>query len=269
MLLQLHPVNPQPRNIKTIIECLSDGGVIVYPTDTIYGLGCDISQHKAVERICRIKQVDPAKAQLSFICYDLSDLSNYTKSISTPLYRLLKTLLPGPYTFILPASKLVPKILKSRKDTIGLRIPDNTIARSLVKELGRPILSSSLPGDFAGGQGSKEKSGHGSQLEAKDRDAAGRGRERGDDREGLGATSWGRRLRPLPDPAMAGPVPAVPLVEEYTDPEMIQEKFGALVDIVVDGGIGGVLPSTVIDCTGDEPVLIRKGLGSWEPQHDY
>jgi tRNA threonylcarbamoyl adenosine modification protein (Sua5/YciO/YrdC/YwlC family) len=282
MLLQLHPVNPQPRNIKTIIECLSDGGVIVYPTDTIYGLGCDISQHKAVERICRIKQVDPAKAQLSFICYDLSDLSNYTKSISTPLYRLLKTLLPGPYTFILPASKLVPKILKSRKDTIGLRIPDNIIARSLVKELGRPILSSSLPGDFAGGQGSKEKSGQGRQQEAKDRDAAGHGRQReaeehgtvghgrqrGDDREGPGATSSGRRLRPLPEPAVAGPVPAVPMVEEYTDPEMIQEKFGALVDIVVDGGIGGVLPSTVIDCTGDEPVLIRKGLGTWEPQTD-
>jgi tRNA threonylcarbamoyl adenosine modification protein (Sua5/YciO/YrdC/YwlC family) len=233
MLLQLHPVNPQPRNIRTIIECLSDGGVIVYPTDTIYGLGCDISQPKAVERICRIKQVDPAKAQLSFICYDLSDLSNYTKSISTPLYRLFKTLLPGPYTFILPASKLVPKILKSRKDTIGLRIPDNTIARSLVKELGHPILSSSLPGDFAGGQGSKEKPGQ--------------------DRH----------------PESDGRVMAVPLVEEYTDPEMIQEKFGALVDIVVDGGIGGVLPSTVIDCTGDEPVLIRKGLGTWEPQGNY
>ena len=233
MLLQLHPVNPQPRNIRTIIECLSEGGVIVYPTDTIYGLGCDISQPKAVERICRIKQVDPAKAQLSFICYDLSDLSNYTKSISTPLYRLLKTLLPGPYTFILPASKQVPKILKSRKDTIGLRIPDNTIARSLVKELGRPILSSSLPGDFAGGHGSKEKPGQ--------------------DRH----------------PESDGRVMAVPLVEEYTDPEMIQEKFGALVDIVVDGGIGGVLPSTVIDCTGDEPVLIRKGLGAWEPQVDY
>jgi tRNA threonylcarbamoyl adenosine modification protein (Sua5/YciO/YrdC/YwlC family) len=233
MLLQLHPVNPQPRNIRTIIECLSDGGVIVYPTDTIYGLGCDISQPKAVERICRIKQVDPAKAQLSFICYDLSDLSNYTKSISTPLYRLLKTLLPGPYTFILPASKLVPKILKSRKDTIGLRIPDNTIARSLVKELGHPILSSSLPGDFATAQRSNEKPGQGRHPE-------------GD-----------------------GRVMAVPLVEEYTDPEMIQEKFGALVDIVVDGGIGGVLPSTVIDCTGDEPVLIRKGLGTWEPQSDY
>ena len=201
MLLHLHPVNPQPRNIKTIVECLLDGGVIIYPTDTIYGLGCDIFQHKAVERICRIKQVDPAKAQLSFVCYDLSDLSNYTKSISTPLYRMLKNYLPGPYTFILPASKQVPKILKSKKDTIGLRIPDNTIARDLVRELGHPILSSSLPGD---------------------------------------------------------------MVEEYTDPEMIHDKFEKLVDIVIDGGIGGILPSTIVDCTGDEPVVTRKGLGAWE-----
>jgi tRNA threonylcarbamoyl adenosine modification protein (Sua5/YciO/YrdC/YwlC family) len=201
MLLHLHPVNPQPRTIRMIVECLLDGGVIVYPTDTIYGLGCDIFHPKAIERICRIKQVDPSKAQLSFICHDLSDLSNYTKSISTPLYRLLKTHLPGPYTFILPASKQVPKILKSRKDTIGLRIPDNIIARSLVKELAHPILSSSFPGE---------------------------------------------------------------IVEDYTDPEMIEQKFGKLVDMVVDGGIGGILPSTVIDCTGDEPVVIRKGLGPWE-----
>jgi len=208
MLLHLHPVNPQTRNIRMIVECLLDGGVIIYPTDTIYGLGCDIFQHKAVERICRIKQVDPAKAQLSFICHDLSDLSNYTKSISTPLYRLLKTFLPGPYTFILPASKQVPKILKSRKDTIGLRIPDNVIARSLVRELGHPILSSSLPGGVIG------------------------------------------------DPE--------PKVEEYTDPDMIEDKFSNLVDIVVDGGIGGILPSTVVDCTGDEPMVIRRGLGPWE-----
>src|ERR1700742_2106028 len=201
MLLHLHPVNPQPRNIKTIVECLLDGGVIIYPTDTIYGLGCDIFQHKAVERICLIKHVDPAKAQLSFVCYDLSDLSNYTKSISTPLYRMLKNYLPGPYTFILPASKQVPKILKSRKDTIGLRIPDNTIARCLVNELGHPILSSSLPGE---------------------------------------------------------------MVEEYTDPEMIHDKFEKLVDIVVDGGIGGILPSTIVDCSGEEAVVTRKGLGVWE-----
>src|SRR5580658_4533295 len=182
MLLHLHPDNPQPRNIRTIIECLSEGGIIIYPTDTIYGLGCDIFQQKAIERISRIKEVNPAKAQLSFICYDLSDLSNYTKSISTPLYRMLKNYLPGPYTFILPASKQVPRILKSRKDTIGLRVPDNVIARSLVRELGHPILSSSLPGDF-------------------------------------------------------GPsaVREAPRVEEYTDPEMIEEKFSNLVDIVVDG----------------------------------
>lgn len=205
MLLHLHPDNPQPRNIKTIVECLLDGGVIIYPTDTIYGLGCDIFQHKAVERICQIKQVNPAKARLSFICYDLSDLSNYTKSISTPLYRLLKTYLPGPYTFILPASKQVPKILKSKKDTIGLRVPDNVIARSLVKELGHPILSSSLPGE---------------------------------------------------------------MVEEYTDPGMIYDKFEHAVDIVVDGGIGGIIPSTVVDCTGEVPEVIRKGLGEWEVEAD-
>jgi tRNA threonylcarbamoyl adenosine modification protein (Sua5/YciO/YrdC/YwlC family) len=226
MLLRLHPDNPQPRNTKMIIECLLDGGVIIYPTDTIYGLGCDIFQHKAVDRICRIKQVDPAKAQLSFICYDLSDLSAYTKSISTPLYRLLKTYLPGPYTFILPASKQVPKILKGKKDTIGLRIPDNIIARSLIRELGHPILSSSLPGH---------------------------GRPPGDDGNGSRSPVATQVSWDLP-------------VEEYTDPEMMYEKFGTVVDIVVDGGIGGMVPSTVVDCTGDEPVVIRQGLGHWDGQ---
>src|SRR6201995_284262 len=146
MFLTLHPQNPQERNIQTITECLLSGGIIIYPTDTIYGLGCDIFQHKAIERICRIKQIDPQKAQLSFVCYDLSDLSRYTKSIGTPLYRLLKHYLPGPYTFILPASREVPKILQSKKNTIGLRIPDNLIARTIVKELGHPILSTTLPG---------------------------------------------------------------------------------------------------------------------------
>ncbi|MBS1932899.1 MAG: threonylcarbamoyl-AMP synthase [Bacteroidetes bacterium] len=201
MLLHLHPDNPQPRNIRTIVECLQDGGIIIYPTDTIYGLGCNILEHKAIERICRIKNIPVEKAQLSFICYDLSDLSIYTKSISTPLYRLLKSKLPGPYTFILPASKQVPKILKSKKDTIGLRVPDNNIARSIVKELAHPILSASLPGE---------------------------------------------------------------MVEEYTDPELIEANFKNLVDIVVDGGIGGMVPSTVIDCTSDEPIVLREGLGVWE-----
>ncbi len=200
MFLHLHPDNPQPRQIKTIVECLLSGGIIIYPTDTIYGLGCDIFQHKAVERVCRIKQVEPQKAQLSFICDDLSGLSTYTKSISTPLYRLLKQYLPGPYTFILPASKEVPKILKSKKDTIGLRVPDNNIARTIVRELSHPILSASLPGE---------------------------------------------------------------MVEEYTDPEMIYEKFRKLVDIVIDGGIGGMVPSTVVDCTTDESIIIREGLGEW------
>lgn len=200
MLLHLHPDNPQPRNIHTIVTGLSKGDVIIYPTDTIYGLGCDIYQQKAIERICRIKQVNPQKAQLSFICYDLSDLSQYTKSISTPLYRMLKSYLPGPYTFILPASKEVPRILKSKKDTIGIRVPDNNIARAIVKELGHPILSTTLPGE---------------------------------------------------------------MVEEYTDPELMYANFEKLVDIVADGGIGGMVPSTVIDCTGEEPVIVRQGAGEW------
>ena len=201
MLIHLHPQNPQPRQLKAVVECLLDGGVIIYPTDTIYGLGCDIFKHKAIERICRIKQIEPAKAQLSFVCSSLSDLSKYTKSTSTPWYRLLKEYLPGPYTFILPASKEVPKILHSKKSTIGLRIPDNTIANTIVEQLGNPILSASLPGA---------------------------------------------------------------MVEEYTDPELMYENFGKLVDIVIDGGPGGMKPSTVIDCTTEPYELIRQGAGEWE-----
>lgn len=200
MLLHVHPDNPNPRHIRTIVECLQDGGVIIYPTDTIYGLGCNIFQHKSIERIARIKQIDVEKAQLSFVCYDLSDLSKYTRSISTPLYRSLENHLPGPYTFILPASREVPKILQSKKNTIGLRVPDNNIARTIVHELGSPILSASLPGE---------------------------------------------------------------IVEEYTDPELIYENFKNRVDIVVDGGTGSMIPSTVIDCTTDEYTVIRQGAGVW------
>ncbi len=201
MLIRLHPQDPQPRQIKAIVECLLDGGVIIYPTDTIYGLGCDIFERKAVERICRIKNINPEKAQLSFVCCDLSDLSKYTKSISTPLYRLIKNYLPGPYTFILPASKEVPKILQTKKNTIGLRIPDNRIANNIVQQLSHPLLSASLPGE---------------------------------------------------------------MVEEYTDPELIYENFKNLVDIVIDGGAGGMVPSTVIDCTQEPYEVIRQGLGEWE-----
>lgn len=201
MLLNLHPENPQSRLLNQIVECLKNGGIIIYPTDTIYGLGCDIADQKAIERICKIKNVDPKKVQLSVICRDLSHLSDYTKSIDTPLYRMLKNYLPGPYTFILPASKQVPKILKSKKDTIGLRIPDNVICQQILETLGNPILSTTLPGE---------------------------------------------------------------MVEEYTDPEIIFEKFKNQVDIVISGGMGGMIPSTIVDCTSDEWHITRQGAGEWQ-----
>ena len=200
MLIRIHPDNPQPRLLKQVADCLRGGGVVIYPTDTIYGLGCDIAQQKAVERICRIKGVDPQKAQLSFVCYDLSQLSTYARQLPTPVYRALKSHLPGPYTFVLEASRQVPKILKSKRDTVGIRVPDNKIARSMVQELGYPVLSASLPGE---------------------------------------------------------------IVEEYTDPEVIHDLFENRVDMVIDGGIGGLVPSTVIDYTGAEPEVVRQGAGVW------
>jgi tRNA threonylcarbamoyl adenosine modification protein (Sua5/YciO/YrdC/YwlC family) len=147
MLVHIHPDNPQERNIKTVVDCLRKGGVIVYPTDTVYGLGCDIYNTDAIERICAIKKIDPKKAQLSFVCADLSQLSTFTKSIDTPIFRLLKRALPGPYTFILEASRSVPKLLKTKKDTVGIRVPDHAITQALIKELGHPIMSVSLPTD--------------------------------------------------------------------------------------------------------------------------
>lgn len=198
MLIHIHPVNPQERHIRQVVDILRNGGVIIYPTDTIYGLGCDITQQKAVERICRIKHVDPQKANLSFVCYDLSDLSQYAKQLDTSVYRTLKQYLPGPYTFILEASRQVPKILKTKKDTVGIRVPDNTIARSIVKELGNPILSATLPGEN---------------------------------------------------------------VEDYTDPEIIHDLFEKQVDLVIDGGIGGTVPSTIISFVSGQAELIREGAG--------
>lgn len=200
MLIRIHPIDPQERLLRQVAQTLKRGGIIIYPTDTIYGLGCDIFQHRAVERICQIKNVQPEKANLSFVCYDLSDLSHYAKQLDTPVYRTLKQYLPGPYTFILPASKEVPRILKTKKDTVGIRVPDNRIARCIVKELGNPILSATLPGE---------------------------------------------------------------LVEDYTDPEVIHDKFGGLVDLVIDGGIGGMVPSTIVDFTKEEPEIIRMGAGEW------
>lgn len=182
-------------------DCLNDGGVIIYPTDTIYGIGCDINNPKAIEKICRIKNVDPGKAQLSFICNNLSHLSDYTKNIDTPLFRVLKEHLPGPFTFILPASKQVPKLLQSKKSTIGLRVPNNKICLALCEALGRPILSASLPGD---------------------------------------------------------------MIEDYTDPAIIFENFRDKVNFVIDAGIGGLEPSTIVDCTTDEWIVTRQGLGVFE-----
>ena len=201
MLIHIHPENPQLRLIRQVVDVLNKGGIIIYPTDTIYGLGCDIFQHKAIERICSIKKVDPQKAQLSFVCSDLSDLSKYAKQLPTPVYRTLKQYLPGPYTFILEASREVPKILKTKKDTIGLRIPDNKIARCIVQELGHPILSASLPGED---------------------------------------------------------------IEEYTDPEIIKDIFGKQVDLIIDGGIGGTEPSTIIDFTSGQAEVLREGAGEWD-----
>ena len=145
MLLKIHPKNPDKRYIQLVAECLLDGGIIVYPTDTVYGLGCNIYNHNAIEKICKIKNIKPEKAQLSFICSNLTHLSNFTKSIDTPLFRILKQYLPGPYTFILQASKQVPKILQSKRKTIGLRIPNNIIALQIVEALQNPLLSASLP----------------------------------------------------------------------------------------------------------------------------
>lgn len=203
MLLSIHPDNPQPRHVQQVVKTLQNGGVIIYPTDTIYGLGCDIYNAQAIDRICRIKGITAKQAQFSFICCDLSHLSDYTRSVDTPTFRLLKSALPGPYTFILEASKEVPKALKTKKDTVGIRIPQHKIPHELVKQLGHPIMSVSLP--------------------------------MADDD-----------------------------VEHYTDPEMIYERFGKQVDIVIDGGFGGTEPSTVIDCTSASPVLVREGAGAWE-----
>lgn len=200
LLIKIHPVDPQERLIQQVVEQLQKGAIIIYPTDTIYALGCSIFQPKALERIARIKQVDVTKAQFSFICHDLSDLSLYARQIGTPVFRLLKQHLPGPYTFILNASKQVPKILQSKKSTIGIRVPDNKIAQAIIAKLGHPLISATLPGE---------------------------------------------------------------MVEDYTDPELMYENFDHLVDLVIDGGQGDMIPSTIVDLTNDEPVLIREGKGAW------
>lgn len=202
MLLRIHPENPSPRKIQMVVECLNDGGVIIYPTDTVYGLGCDIFHQKAVERIARIKGIKKQKANFSFICYDLSQLSDFTKPINNDVFRLMKDKLPGPFTFILNANNKVPKLFQSNKKTVGIRIPRNAIASEIIKELGNPIVSTSVKDDDK-------------------------------------------------------------ILEYSTDPEAMHDRFKNVVDIVIDGGHGDNMASTVVDCTKNGIEIIREGKGEF------
>lgn len=202
-LIRIHPQNPEGRKIKHVVEILRRGGIIVYPTDTIYGIGCDLMNRKSIERLCQVMNIKPQKLDLSFICSDLSHISEYVRKIDTPVFKILKKALPGPYTFILESSSKVPKILNVNKRTVGIRIPDHNIPLVIVQQLGNPLITASIKDDD--------------------------------------------------------------VIKEYTtDPEEIYEDFKHKVDIVIDGGPGGNIPSSVIDCTADEIVIIRRGLGDVE-----
>ncbi|MEO5603209.1 MAG: L-threonylcarbamoyladenylate synthase [Cyclobacteriaceae bacterium] len=199
-LIKIHPLNPEQRKIKHVVEVLQKGGIIVYPTDTIYGIGCDLLNKKSIEKLCHILNIKPQKLDLSFICYDLSHISEYVRRIDTPIFKLLKKALPGPFTFILESSSKVPKILDVNKKTVGIRIPDHAIPRMIVQNLGNPLITSSIKNDD--------------------------------------------------------------VIKEYTtDPEEMFEDFKNVVDIVIDGGAGGNVPSTVADCTTSEIQVLRQGLG--------
>lgn len=200
--IKIYEENPNPKEIKRVVKILRDGGVIIYPSDTVYALGCDIKNTRAMERVAQLRGVKLEKANFSFVCEDLSNLSDYVKQIDTPTFKLLKRNLPGPYTFILPGNNNLPSVFKKKKE-VGIRIPDNSITRAIVQELGNPIISTSI----------------------KDEDE---------------------------------------VIEYTTDPELILEKWDNLVDLVIDGGYGGNIASTVIDLTGPEPVVVREGKGSLE-----
>ncbi len=198
LLVKIYPENPNQKEIDRVVSILQDGGLIIYPTDTVYAIGCDALNVRAVEEICKIKNINPAKSNLSIICYDLSNISEYAK-VDNATFKLMKKNLPGAFTFILNTTSSLPKIYKNKK-TVGIRVPDNNIIRELVHSLGNPILTTSV----------------------KDEDE---------------------------------------VIEYTTDPELIYEKYQDIVDIVIDGGFGGVEGSTVVDCTDDEPEIIRQGKG--------
>lgn len=201
MLIRIHEENPSERKINQVVDCLRAGGLVVYPTDTVYGLGCDIFNKQALERLYQYKGLKPKnQANFSIVCYDLSDISIYAKQLDTPTYKLMRKALPGPFTFILPASREIPNFFINNRKTIGIRVPDNNIARTIVRELGHPIVSTS--------------------VHHKDT-----------------------------------------IIDYITNPELIYEELDGLVDMVIDGGMGGVQPSTVIDCTGREPEILREGKG--------
>lgn len=200
MLVRIYPENPDERRIQQAVDVLKKGGIIVYPTDTVYSMACDMNNRRAVEKMAKIKGVKLEDANFSLICYDLSNISEYTIQFGTDIYKMMKRALPGPYTFILNANKNIPKLFQSKKQTIGIRVPDNSIARSIVLQLGNPLLSTSVH----------------------------------DDDE---------------------------VLEYTTDPELIYERYENQVDLVIDGGYGNNEASTVIDCTGEEPEIIRQGIG--------
>ena len=201
--LKIHPTHPEGRKISHVVDILKADGIIIYPTDTVYGIGCNLMNRKAINRLCQILDIKPHKLDLSFICQDLSHISEYVKRIDTPIFKLLKKALPGPFTFILESSSKVPKILDVNKKTVGIRIPDHAIPRAIVQELGNPLITSSVKDDDI-------------------------------------------------------------IIEYTTDPEEIYEDFKHRVDLVIDGGPGGNIPSTVVDCTGSEIQVIRQGLAEIE-----
>jgi tRNA threonylcarbamoyl adenosine modification protein (Sua5/YciO/YrdC/YwlC family) len=200
MLIRLYNENPNPKDIRRIVEVLKDGGIIIYPTDTVYGMGCDISNSRAVEQVARLKGIDVDKSNFSFICSDMSHLSDYSRPISNHVFKIIRKNSPGPFTFILEANNNVPKYFKGKKKTVGIRIPDNNIIREIVRELGNPIVSTSIH----------------------------------DEDE---------------------------MLEYSVEPELIHEKYREVTDLVIDGGLGEIIPSTIVDFTGEEPVIIRQGKG--------
>jgi tRNA threonylcarbamoyl adenosine modification protein (Sua5/YciO/YrdC/YwlC family) len=199
MLIKIYPENPNPKEIEKVVNVLRDGGIVIYPTDTVYAMGCDIFNQKAAEKMAQIKGKRLDKAEFSFIFSDLSHLSDFTMQINTETFKLLKKNLPGPFTFILPANKNVPRVLKEKRKTIGIRVPDNPIILEIVRQLGNPLITTSIH----------------------------------DEDE---------------------------VIEYTTDPELIHEKYGKMIDLVIDGGFGSNVASTIIDCTGEEPFIIREGI---------